>query len=155
MNRRELLVVAGGSALAAAAPLVAAAGAQDGSSTDVAVLERWKQQAQSLIPRLVETEQPPVSLVKAVAAAGSPLRFRMEREAPAEELARRELKRGDSVIVDFEGHRTGFLSFHLATEGRAPDAPVRLRLTFGEVPTDVAEPFHPYKGQLSEAWLPD
>jgi alpha-L-rhamnosidase len=158
MNRRELLVVAGGSALAAAVPLAALAGAdgtQDVSSTDPAVLERWKQQAQSLIPRLVETEQSPVSLVRAVAAAGSPLRFRMEREAPADELARRELKRGDSVIVDFEGHRTGYLSFHLETEGRAPDAPVRLRLTFGEVPTDVAEPFHPYKGQLSEAWLPD
>ena len=119
------------------------------------MLERWKQQAQSLIPRLVETEQNPVSLVRAVPAAESPLRFRMEREASADELSRRELKRGDSVIVDFEGHRTGFLSFHLATEGRAPDAPVRLRLTFGEVPTDVAEPFHPYKGQLSEAWLPD
>jgi len=154
MNRRELLVVAGGSALAVATPL-AVAGIPAVSSTDPTALERWKQQAQGLMPRLIETEQSPVSLVKAVAAPESPLRFRMEREAAAGELARRELKRGDSVIVDFEGHRTGFLSFHLATEGRAPDAPVRLRLTFGEVPTDVAEPFHPYKGQLSEAWLPD
>ena len=32
---------------------------------------------------------------------------------------------------------------------------MRLRFTFGEVPTDVAEPFYPYKGELSEAWLPD
>src|SRR5688500_14773231 len=154
MNRRDLLIVAGGSALAAAVP--AARGAEPvGSSTDAAALAGWKQKAQRLIPKLIETEQLPVSLVRAVAAPDTPMRFRMEREAAAEELARRELKRGDSVLVDFEGHRTGFLSFHLATEGRAPDAPVRLRVTFGEVPTDVAEPFHPYKGQLSEAWLPD
>ena len=94
-------------------------------------------------------------LVRAVAAPEAPLRFRMETEAPASALAGRQLKRGDSVIVDFEGHRTGYLSFRLATEGREPDAPVRLRFTFGEVPTDVAEPFYPYKGELSEAWLPD
>jgi len=31
----------------------------------------------------------------------------------------------------------------------------RLRFTFGEVPTDVAEPLYPYSGQLSSAWLPD
>jgi alpha-L-rhamnosidase len=155
MNRRELLMVAGGVAMSTAADLVPAAEAGAVSSTDASVLERWKQQAQALIPSLVETEQSPVSLVRAVPAPRLPLRFRMEREADAAALATRELKRGDSLIVDFEGHRTGFLSFHLATEGREPDAPVRLRLTFGEVPTDVAEPFHPYKGQLSEAWLPD
>jgi alpha-L-rhamnosidase len=155
MNRRELLIVASGAAAAAATPVLLAAQPGAVSSTDPAVLERWKQQAEALIPRLTETEQLPVSLVRAVAAPELPLRFRMEREAPAAELAKRELKRGDSVIVDFEGHRTGFLSFHLATEGRDPDAPVRLRLTFGEVPPDVAEPFYPYKGQLSEAWLPD
>jgi hypothetical protein len=155
MNRRELLIAGGSAALAAssAASLSAQLGAAP--STDPDALERWKQQAQRLTPQLIETEQMPVSLVRAVAAPQSPLRFRMEREAPAESLASRELKRGDSVIVDFEGHRTGYLSFHLATEGRAPDAPVRLRLTFGEVPPDVAEPFYPYKGQLSEAWLPD
>ena len=125
------------------------------SSTDPVALERWKRRAQELIPELIETEQLPVSLVRAVAAPELPLRFRMQREAAAGDLARRELKRGDSVIVDFEGHRTGFISFHLATAGRDPDAPVRLRFTFGEVPPDVAEPFYPYKGELSEAWLPD
>jgi len=154
MNRRELLIVVGGAAVTASAPLSLAAETNT-SSTDSAILERWKSQAQALIPQLIETEQPPVNLVRAVAAPDSPLRFRMEREAAANELGGRVLRKGASVIVDFEGHRTGFLSFQLATEGRAPDAPVRLRLTFGEVPTDVAEPLHPYQGQLSEAWLPE
>jgi hypothetical protein len=155
MNRREWLITVGGAAAAGALPATRLDAAEAAGSTDPAALARWRHKAESLTPELVETEQLPVSLVRAVPAPDAPLRFRMEREGPADGLASRQLKRGDSVIVDFEGHRTGFLSFHLATEGRAPDAPVRLRLVFGEVPTDVAEPFYPYKGQLSEAWLPD
>jgi alpha-L-rhamnosidase len=155
MNRREVLIGASGVAMAAPLGIPLAADVTAPSSTDPQQLERWLRQAQSLIPELVETEQTPVSLVRAVPAPDAPLRFRMEREGDAADLANRQLKRGDAVIVDFEGHRTGFLSFHLATEGRDPDAPVRLKLTFGEVPTDVAEAFHPYRGQLSEAWLPE
>jgi len=156
MNRRELLLTIGGAAIAGSA----AAKAETASPPALApppdkLLKAWAAKAESLIPELVETVQWPVNLVRAVAAPEAPLRFRMEPESPASALEKRELRRGDSVIVDFEGHRTGYLSFRLATEGREPDAPVRLRLTFGEVPTDVAEPFYPYKGQLSEAWLPD
>ena len=148
MNRRELMLVVGASAVGTAIPLLPAAAAGDDRA-------RWAAQAQSLLPQLHETEQSPLNLVRAVAAADHPLRFRMETEAPAAELARRVLRKGDSVIVDFGGHRTGYLSFRLETEGREPDAPARLRFTFGEVPTDVAEPLYPYQGELSQSWLPD
>ncbi len=33
------------------------------------------------------------------------------------------------------------------------DAPLRLKLTFGEVPAELATPFDPYPGSLSRAWL--
>jgi alpha-L-rhamnosidase len=157
MNRRELLLTIGGAAIAGSASTQAETAAAQPLAPPPAgdLLKAWAARAESLIPELLETEQLPVYLVRAVAAPEAPLRFRMEREAPASALASRQLRRGDSVIVDFEGHRTGYLSFRLATEGREPDAPVRLRFTFGEVPTDVAEPFYPYKGELSEAWLPD
>jgi len=157
MNRRELLLTIGGAAFAgtAAAHTETIAAPPLTPPPPDSLLKAWAAKAESLIPVLAETEQLPVRLVRAVAAPELPLRFRMETESPASALAGRTLRRGDSVIVDFEGHRTGYLSFHLATEGREPDAPVRLRFTFGEVPTDVAEPFYPYKGQLSEAWLPD
>jgi hypothetical protein len=157
MNRRELLLTIGGAALAGSASAqgeTVAALPLKPPPPDSA-LKAWAAIAESLIPELAETEQLPVHLVRAVAAPELPLRFRMEPESPASALAGRALRRGDSVIIDFEGHRTGYLSFRLATEGREPDAPVRLRFTFGEVPTDVAEPFYPYKGELSEAWLPD
>ncbi|HEV7609401.1 MAG TPA: hypothetical protein VGO61_18825 [Steroidobacteraceae bacterium] len=156
INRREILVAIGGAGvIGMAAPMAAIAQRPDGRPPAADLLKNWADKAAALMPELVETEQLPVNLVRAIAAPEAALRFRMEPEAPATALARRVLRKGDSVIVDFEGHRTGYLSFRLATEGREPDAPVRLRFTFGEVPTDVAEPFYPYHGELSEAWLPD
>jgi len=150
MNRRDLLLVVGASAVGAAIPPTPAAAAAGGDDR-----ARWAARAQSLTPTLHETEQAPLNLVRAIAAAELALRFRMDIEGPAGGLAKRVLRKGDSVIVDFGGHRTGYLSFRLETEGREPDAPARLRFTFGEVPTDVAEPLYPYQGELSQAWLPD
>ena len=57
--------------------------------------------------------------------------------------------------VDFGEHLTGYLSFRALPAGSVADSPLRLRLTFGEVPTDVAEPLHPYTGWISAAWLPE
>jgi alpha-L-rhamnosidase len=156
MNRRELLLVVGAAAAGAIrAPASAASGDETGAPATPNERTRWAARAEALTPRLIETRQQPLSLVRAIAAADLPLRFRMEPVGNAAELAQRVLRKGDSVIVDFGGHRTGYLSFRLETEGREPDAPARLRFTFGEVPTDVAEEFYPYKGELSQAWLPD
>jgi alpha-L-rhamnosidase len=157
MKRRDVLLLMGGSAVAAAALDLGEAEAQADHPRAKAgePVKSWADKAEALMPRLTETEQRALSLVRAVAAPDAPLRFRMDVEAPAADLAKRVLKKGDSVIVDFGGHRTGHLSFRLETEGREPDAPARLRFTFGEVPTDVAEPLYPYSGQLSSAWLPD
>ncbi len=157
MNRRELLVVVGGLASLGPGLVRRAAFAQpapppSGAATPDA---DWNAKAEALKPVLQETRQLPVSIVRAEADASQVLRYRMVAEAPAAELAKRTLKKGESFILDFGGHRTGFLAFSLETSGREPDAPARLRFTFGEVPTDVAEPFYPYKGQLSSAWLPD
>ncbi|QOY91880.1 glycoside hydrolase [Paludibaculum fermentans] len=70
-------------------------------------------------------------------------------------LAQRPLKRGDSFIVDFGRHMAGYVSFKLSGTGEAVDSPVRLRVTFGEAPADVAVPLESYTGTLSRAWLPD
>ena len=156
MKRRDLLLAAGLSPLmpvrsfakARPSPAERPEAVPSGTGQFVAV-------AESLKPALRETLQPPRLLVRPVADPSSALRWRMEAEAPVEALAERVLKKGDVFTLDFGGHRTGYLSFRLEGVGRGVDAPVRLRFTFGEVPTDVAEPFYPYKGGLSSAWLPD
>jgi alpha-L-rhamnosidase len=158
MNRRELLVVVGGlSALAAELirrPLLAQAQARE-PAIAAAPHAAWNAKAEALKPVLSETRQEPLNIVRAEPDPALVLRYRMAVDAPASELGRRTFRKGDSFILDFGGHRTGFFAFNLETSGREPDAPARLRLTFGEVPTDVAEPLYPYKGELSSAWLPD
>src|SRR5437870_2370333 len=108
-----------------------------------------------LMPVLHEETQLPKGLVKAVADPTQFLRWRMEADGSLESLGGKTFRAGESLIIDFGGHRTGFLSFSLEGVGRSVDAPARLHITFGEVPGDVAEPLHPYKGNLSESWLPE
>jgi len=163
VNRRQLLRGAGGiaaSALSARHLLqgasrapVNALPAATGSEADQR--QRWVALAESLQPQLRATVQAPISVVRPVVDSSRFLRWRMEEVFPAAELEKRLLRRGDSFILDFGGHRTGHLSFLLTGEGRSVDAPARLRLTFGEVPADVAEDLYPYPGTLSSSWLPD
>jgi len=111
--------------------------------------------AQAAKPQLTATKQRPLGLINPVADATQQLGWRIEPAGNVDELERRVLKKGDHVIIDFGGHRTGYISFDLVGVGKNVDAPARLRLIFGEVVSDVAEPLHPYKGSLSEAWLPE
>jgi alpha-L-rhamnosidase len=109
--------------------------------------------AEALKPVLTETRCTPVSLVQAVADSTWFLRWRMDAVAPAAALRERRLKRGDAFILDFGRHMAGYFTFSLVGEGDAVDSPVRLRIVFGEVPGDVAEPLD--AGTLSRAWMPD
>lgn len=146
VNRRDFLGAGAGLALAAQS-----ARAQSGGEAT----RRWIALAESLKPKLRETVRKPATLVRPVADSGAFLKWRMESLGPAADLAGRSLKRGDSFILDFGGHITGHLAFSLSGEGPAVDSPVRLKLTFGEVPNDVAVPLDTYTGTLSRAWLPD
>ncbi|GAA0310380.1 hypothetical protein GGQ92_001606 [Gracilibacillus halotolerans] len=63
------------------------------------------------------------------------------------------LGKGDSIILDFNDHLVGYLKLDVKPVGSPPDAPLHLKLTFGEMPVEVAEPFSNYKGRLSSSWL--
>ncbi len=111
--------------------------------------------AEACKPSLSETLQSPLGLIVPVADAASQLGWRIQPTAGPDALDHLVFHKGDSVIVDFGGHRTGHLSFDLSGVGKGIDAPARIKFTFGEVISDVAEPLHPYKGWLSESWLPE
>ena len=112
--------------------------------------------AEQLRPRLNEFVQTPLGLVTPVTDAAQALGWQIEQAGNADAIASRVLKRkGDSLIIDFGGHRAGNLSFDIESIGDSIGAPVRLRFTFGQVIPDIAEPFYPYKGWLSESWLPE
>ncbi len=115
----------------------------------------WLELADSLRPVLEEREQTPLNCVRIEASNAHPMGWDVLQDIDIASSEIRDLRAGDSMVVDFGGHRTGYLSFALRAVGREPDAPVRLRLIFGEVPYDVGEPLHPYTGWISASWLPE
>ncbi|MBQ7335522.1 MAG: hypothetical protein IJW92_03500 [Clostridia bacterium] len=62
-------------------------------------------------------------------------------------------QKGDSFVLDFGRHCVGHLSFSVKDNGRYIDAPVRLKLKFGEVPYEIARDHATYHGRLSSSWL--
>lgn len=117
--------------------------------------QRYVEKAEALKPRLTVTPCAPTALVRPVEDRSKFLLYRMEPAGELAGLAGRKLKHGDSFIVDFGRHITGRVAFSLSGTGEAVDSPVRLKLTFGETPVDVAVPMESYTGTLSRAWLPD
>ena len=111
--------------------------------------------AQKLLPDLVERLVLPTAIVEAHRQPENPMRFAMHPVTDGAQLSRTSWHEGDTFIVDFGAHLTGYLSFHIIPTGSVADSPVRLRLTFGEIPADVAEPLYPYSGWISAAWLPE
>lgn len=60
---------------------------------------------------------------------------------------------GDSFVLDFGEHCVGYPSFRLRHDDIYLDAPVRLRLRFGETPYELSRGFESYRGGLCGSWL--
>lgn len=113
--------------------------------------------AESLTPALHVTQVHAMKTVIAQPAPAALLGYTMVNDEvrPLDKIKSTPLREGEKIIIDFGRHVTGYLHFTLGWEGRGNDSPTRLRLVYGEVPTDVVEPFYPYHGKLSAGWLPD
>lgn len=159
MDRRNLLLLSGSALIAQAVlPKVVMAADMATEKSGQPYPEPntgFLKKAEKYKPSLLEETQTPIGLVETSPDPSLPLGWRVYSVGNNDDLEKKVLKKGDSIIVDFGGHRTGYFSFDLVAVGRSADAPARLKLIFGEVVTDVSEPFHPYKGTLSEAWLPE
>ncbi|CAO3666939.1 unnamed protein product [Umbelopsis vinacea] len=110
--------------------------------------------AEALIPKLTQTEEWPLDVVTFQPDPKSFLRHKATVQYDANLLEDMWFSSGADFIVDFGGHRTGYLSFYLDAQGINIDCPARLRLTFGEVPGDVVEEFYPSKSWISTSWFP-
>lgn len=115
----------------------------------------WLRKAAEAMPELRRTERHPAAVVRSVADTSAFQGWRMEYAEPVEALYGSSLKERQSVIVDMGRHMTGYFSFRIDHTGMPADAPIRLRLTFAEVPAELNTPFDPYPGGLSRAWLQD
>jgi alpha-L-rhamnosidase len=117
--------------------------------------ERFVDVAEALTPQLHEWIEHPLEVVSFEPDPSSYFGCRTHHKHTLEELRSLQWGRGDEFILDFGSHRAGYFSFHLSAEGLNIDAPVRLKLTFGEVPYDVTEDLHPCNTWISTSWIPD
>ena len=115
----------------------------------------WLAKAAESMPELRRTERHPVAVVRSVADTAAFQGWRMEYAGTVDSLYASSLKQRREVIVDMGEHMTGYFSMRVDHTGMPADAPIRLRLTFAEVPAELNTPFDPYPGSLSRAWLQD
>lgn len=115
----------------------------------------WLEKAEQSTPRLTVTEKKPVGLVDIIKDETAFQHFKAVKTASMDALYSASFKEKKAVIVDFGEHMTGTFTFTTDLLRAEADAPARFKLTFGEVPAELATPFDPYKGGLSRAWLQD
>src|SRR4051812_14732014 len=116
---------------------------------------RWVELAETLKPELHRVEKRPLRLVSPVSDALAFQGWSMQAEKGLAALPERILGRGDSFMLDFGEHLVGYLEFSISSSKGFLDSPARLKFIFGEAPVEMAEPFDPYTGGLSRAWLQD
>lgn len=115
----------------------------------------WLRKAQEAMPVLTETISRPLSLVTTVEDASAYQGWRVDKVGEVEDYYSSSINEMPDVMVDFGCHMTGYFTFRLNTVRGVQDAPIRLRFTFGEVPSEMAVPFDPFPGTLSRAWMQD
>jgi len=110
---------------------------------------QWAERSDTLRPKLFHKNIVPVQTVVPVKDESVFQGWRMQSVQP--DVLRMDT--GDVRSWDFGRHMVGYLSFRVSLAGTRQDAPVKLRITFGEMPCELAEPFSDYHGWISAAWL--
>lgn len=109
--------------------------------------------AERLIPTLHTTRIEPVCLVDAVTDESAFQGWRVREVSSLAEWRSSAYGKGESFALDFGDHQVGYVSLSVRHVGSPPDAPLKLRLAFGEMPCEIAESFAEYEGWLSSSWL--
>lgn len=111
------------------------------------VIDKFLDKAIELEPKLIEEEIRPIKIVEVLDDAT------VIDKADITSIENIHLKKGDSIILDFGNHQVGHVSIKLKTIGSPQDAPVYLRLKFGEVAKEIIENSKDYDGWISRGWI--
>jgi hypothetical protein len=115
----------------------------------------WLRKAQEYVPVLSETIKRPKETVNIVKDNTAYQDWKVISGMPVQLVYKTSLKAQESFIIDFGEHLTGYFTFTVSPLNLTPDAPARIKFTFGEVPSEIMTPFDSYRNGLSRAWLQD
>lgn len=113
----------------------------------------YKEKADKLKPNFNKNIIHPISIIEMTPDVNEIHGWKSNVVEPAADLKGKDFGKGDTFILDFGKHLVGYLTTNIKPVGSPPDAPLHLRLTFGEMPVEVAEPFSNYNGWISSSWL--
>lgn len=117
--------------------------------------QSWLQKAEASKPAFKRTTHHPLQEVDIVKDAKAFQGFKAVKVGNINDLYSQSFKQKKEVIVDFGEHLVGNVSFKIKDIVSMQDAILRFKVTFGEVPSDLALPIEPYTGELSRGWLQD
>lgn len=112
----------------------------------------WLAEAGRLTPALIERRAPALCLVETVADAAAFQGWRVARIGAFHAVP---LAPGRPVRVDFGEHLVGRVALRLRVTPGVLHSPFRFRVKCAEAPAEFAEPWDPFQGGLSRAWLQD
>ncbi|MCI2255766.1 sugar hydrolase [Domibacillus sp. PGB-M46] len=115
--------------------------------------ELFIDKAEELKPALHTKTIYPISLVEVMQDEKAIHGWSMAFTAPYSSLKEQAFGKKEAFILDFGDHQVGYLAFDIRPAGSPPDAPLKLKLTIGEMPVEMAEPFDSYDGWLASSWL--
>ncbi|THF80340.1 alpha-L-rhamnosidase-related protein [Cohnella fermenti] len=113
----------------------------------------YAETAEQHIPALRRTRIEPKRLVRVLPDEQAFQGWRTEHGGTIDAFASGDYAKGDSIVLDFGIHCVGYLTVRIGAAVGPADAPVRLKLIFGEMPCEIGEDFDSYDGSLSRAWL--
>ncbi len=115
----------------------------------------WLQKAEKNMPSLARSIQKPLNIIEIRQNPEAFQGWEAISVSTADSLFTRPFNKTQPVMIDFGEHITGFFSCDVTPSAITPDSPLRLKITFGEVPAELATPFDPFPGGLNRSWLQD
>lgn len=109
--------------------------------------------AESLTPELLKSTIEPKGTVSILADEQAFQGWHVEPDSDPQVWKQQSYGKGDRFILDFGDHLVGYINLAIKPVGSPPDAPLKLKLTFREMPCEINEPFESYNGWLSSSWL--
>ena len=109
--------------------------------------------AENLRPRLYEAEVYPKRVVEVVKDPKAFQGWKVNSVNNIETLEKLSFGKGEGFIIDFGNHEVGYLKLFIKSIGSPPDAPLRIKFIFGEMPCEVVQSFEDYDGWISSSWF--
>lgn len=114
---------------------------------------KYLNKAKELMPKLYKSTCRPLYAVKLFEDKNCLHNLKLVEDLSMDQLYKTEMQEGSSFILDFGKHIVGRFTIKARPSGHQQDSPLRLKLTFAEMPCELID--KEYHVGLSSTWVQD